>query len=1256
MSRARLGARRALLLAAMATSALAMLALAGNASAAEAPYWYLSSSAVPTNLHPGSVGKITLGIANHGDGATSGEVVVSDKLPPQLKLKKGTLGAWPAFKIDPGSALSCDEATLSCTTSDPVQPGTQLRVVLEVEVDEPSGTTTSLENEVSVSGGGASPSALKEAVAIAPSEAPFGVRKYALEPEEAGGTPDLRAGSHPFQLATELSLNEDAREDPVALPKDLQFDLPPGMIGNPTTLPKCSQLDFNTVVEPAGYNLCPADTAVGVAEVTISEPTVFERTAGTESVPVFLIEPSPGEPARLGLVAVNVPVVLGTSVRTGSDYGVNVTATDASQTAGVLASQVMIWGVPGDPRHDAERGWQCVKQGFANPLCQAQVMEEEEMQQKEREEGKDAPLPFLSLPTSCGTVLKAPMTADSWAHSGDFIAPVESEFSTTLEPSSCEGLSFAPSIEVAPESTSASTPTGLTVTVKMPQEETAEGTAASAVKSTTVALPKGVQLNPAAAGGGLQACSALQIGFIGPNELTQTGNDEFSPNPVACPEAAKVGTVEIESPDLEHPLKGFVYLAAEDTNPFHAPLVVYIVAKDPVSGVLVKLAGSVTPEEGTGQVISTFENTPQVPFKQLKLQFFGGPRASLSTPEQCGSYPTTTSFTPWSGDAAATPAPTPFVISSGAGGGPCPSNPQPFAPSFAAGSENLQAGAFTNFKLTIGRPDGQQALTGITMHLPPGIAGVLASLNPCPEPALGQEWSCGPESLLGTSVASSGLGGEPFSLEGKAYLTTGYDGAPFGIVVITPAVAGPFNLGNVDVRSRINVNEETAAVTITTDPGPHGDGIPTMLKGVPVQLKQLVVTVNRPGFQFNPTNCTPMEIEGTLTGAQGGSEAVHSPFQVANCASLPFSPKLTATTEAKASKLYGASLRVKIESGGSGQANIQKVDLQLPEALPSRLTTIQKACPDQVFNANPATCSTPEYEGSVIGRAVVHTPILKSAFTGPAYLVARGSRIPRRRVRPERRRHHARPRRSHADQERDHLLEVRIGPRRPVLDIRNRIPHRTPLRSRGLHAGDPVRPVREQTPDAHGNHRAERRGDQRDDDHRGLGRMSQRGRAPPQGNRRAEGPQAVPEEKEQEEAAGMRTGGQEEVRAEEARQGQEEEVARAWGDSSPLAQGEIGGRAAPDGGRVAPVSSCPARARVGSGGMTIRRLQGPHAVRGRRTRQVHKTAISAVKRRLHGNVSLSWGLTADAKCVNLGIRGSPTTWMWGLIEDRVVEK
>ena len=418
-------------------------------------------------------------------------------------------------------------------------------------------------------------------------------------------------------------------------------------------------------------------------------------------------------------------------------------------------------------------------------------------------------------------------------------------------------------------------------------------------------------------------------------------------------------------------------------NPFNSLVSLYIVAEDPVSGVLVKLAGQGHIDEGSLQVETTFRKAPQVPFEELKIDLFGGPRASVSTPPACGSYPSDAVFTPWSGMAASnlsSPAGE-FDINSGPGGGACPGSPLPFSPGFAAGSSSQQPGAYTSFDLELTRPDGDQALGSLSMHLPPGIAAMLSSVSICDE-AQAASSSCPATSEVGKATAIAGLGPEPYvEGGGRVYITGPYEGAPFGLEIVTPAVAGPFNLGTVTVRSKLQIDPRNASVTITSDP------LPTELRGIPLQLKRVLVSVDKPNFQFNPTNCAQMKIEGSLSGAEGGSESVSTPFQVSGCASLPFAPKLTAATKGQTSKANGAPFAVTVESKGLGQANIAKVDLQLPKILPARLTTLQKACTEAAFNSNPASCP----EGSVIGSATIHTPVLKNPLSGPAYLVSHGN-------------------------------------------------------------------------------------------------------------------------------------------------------------------------------------------------------------------------------------------------------------------------
>ena len=771
---------------------------------------------------------------------------------------------------------------------------------------------------------------------------------YELHPFNEDGTPATQAGSHPFELTTSLVSNELSERQPVALPKDLRFNLPPGMIGNPTAVAQCSEANFATEAKfgqnsGAEANLCPPDSVIGVASVVAYEPL---ESYINKTVPVFNLVPAQGEPARFGFEVIGkIPIVIDTSVRSGKDYAVVATVKNATQTAALLSSQVTLWGVPGDPRHNSSRGWECIDNGFyANQVkktCPTTSAEPE--------------TPFLTLPTSCaGDPAAEPVLSstevDSWAEPGRYLGAEYAWMSSEGRPlgfEGCSALPFNPEIEVAPEEHSAATPTGLEVKVKVPQRSTLEvgGLAEADVRNTTVTLPEGLSLNPAAANG-LDACSDSQIGFVGFNNQTET--DEFADEKPSCPEASKLGTVRIKTPLLSHELEGSLYLASPapngeaNQNPFGSLIALYLVAEDPISGVLVKLAGEGHIQEGSLRVSTSFRNAPQVPFEELSLKLFGGPRASLATPAICGSYSAQASFAPWS----ATPevnlssAPESFLISSSAPGqeGSCPSSAsqEPFSPSLSAYSQNTAAGAFTPFNLELTRPDGDQALKGLTLDLPQGIAALLSKVTLCSEEQANTN-SCPASSQVGEATAIAGLGPEPFIQSGgKVFITGPYGGAPFGLQILTPAVAGPFNLGYVSVRSKLEIDPNTAAVTIETP------NLPTELKGIPLQLKRVLVSVNRPEFQFNPTSCSRMQIEDQIQGDQGASHEAEEPFQVQNCAGLPFKPALKASTHGQASKANGTDFVVTVTSGGTNsfgvaQQGIAKVDLQLPKALPARL-------------------------------------------------------------------------------------------------------------------------------------------------------------------------------------------------------------------------------------------------------------------------------------------------------------------------------
>jgi uncharacterized repeat protein (TIGR01451 family) len=950
--------RNGLVATAAAIGSLALVVSIPGVASAETAWWRLGVASAPTNFPPGGEGELTITAANLGDAPVNGAsfpVNLTDTLPPGLTAT--AISGHVGVSLFGGGEAECSLATVSCSFAGAISPYDQLEVTIKVSV-APNAQPAE-ENQATVVGGEAASASLKRPLSITSAPPSFGIEEYELAATNENGSPATQAGAHPFQLTTTLSFNkrlEAGLPQPASQGKDVRVELPAGLVGNPTPFPQCTSVEFS---QGANFvNRCPTDTAVGVAAATINLNLGGHQLV-TAAVPIFNLTPRIGEPARFGFVVFGFPVIFDTFVRTDGDYGVTISANNITQTAGLTASRVTFWGVPGDARHNKSRGWACSDLGFlTGEACGGP-------------EAKNPP-PFLTLPTSCSGAPKAPLTADSWTAPGETLGPVES--SLTMALSGCDRLPFGPSINIVPDRATASTPTALTVDLRVPQESTlaANGLGEAHVKATAVALPVGLQLNPSSANG-LEACSEAQVGF---SHVDATGTNIFSAalGEPFCPDGAKVGIVHIKTPLLSHELDGAVYLAAQNANPFGSLVALYIVARDPISGVLVKLAGEVRLDGQTGQLVSSFANTPQLPFEELRVEFFGGARGPLSTPAACGSYETKASLVPWSGTTAAQAASS-FQITSGANGSPC-ANPLAFSPSLTAGSTSIQAAAFTPFTMTMARPDGNENLAAITVHLPPGLLGKLSSVTPCPEPQAAQG-ICGPHSLIGHTAASAGLGPEPYPVPGTVFITGPYKGAPYGLSIVTPAVAGPFNLGTIVVRAKVEVDPHTSALTVVSDP------LPTMLQGIPLQLKHVNVTVDRPEFTFNPTNCRQLPITATISGEHGATVPMSVPFQVANCATLPFKPKFTVLTQAKTSKANGASLHVKVTSG-LGQANIGKVKVDLPKQLPSRLTTLQKACPDATFNANPASCPA----GSVIGSATAITPVLKSPLIGPAYLVS----------------------------------------------------------------------------------------------------------------------------------------------------------------------------------------------------------------------------------------------------------------------------
>jgi hypothetical protein len=801
---------------------------------------------------------------------------------------------------------------------------------------------------------------------------------------------DTQAGSHPYAMTTSFLLKRNAQgelpENQTA--KDISVNLPPGLSGSITSVPQCPMYDLAT--EGLG---CPTSSQIGVVTVFF-DMGPSERTGLL--APVYNMVPSDGGTAELSfpVAVVAQPVIV--TLRSDGDYGLTAQTRNISEVLNFGGLTMTLWGVPADPRHDSERFTP------ANGVASLKTLGSHVPGGPHGEPLPDsAPLMgFLTNPTECGGPVDASIAADSWVEPGPFAADGRPDLSgpnwvlerTPMYPdgvTGCERLRFEPSISVTPDTTRADSPSGAAIDLHVPQSTNPYDLVSSALDDASATLPQGLAISPGAADG-LQACTDNLVEPPGSpgNEIGLTSNEPvtFASVEPTCPAASQVGTTELKTPVLPEPLFGQVYLSADHSGDTYG---VFFVIRG--EGLLIKLKSVVTANPVTGQLTARFTNSPQQPFGDFTIHFYGGPRAVFVNPEKCGPATTTIDLTPWAavglgglGDAA--PSST-FDVSFDGEGAPCP-GPQPFAPSFAAGTTSIQAGGFSPFTTVFSRPDEDQKVDHVQVTAPPGLLGTLANVPLCPEPQASQG-DCPASSEIGHTIIGVGSGAAPLYLPvagqppNPVYITGPYRGAPFGLTFVVPAVAGPYNLGTVVVRASITIDPTTAQLTVTSDP------LPTIIDGIPVQVKSVDVVVDRPDFVFNPTDCSPMSVGGSVTSLQGSTATLSSPFQVTGCGDLGFKPQFSVSTSGHTSRADGASLDAKLSfpPGALGkQANIAKVKVDLPKQLPSRLTTLQKACPAARFEGNPAACPP----GSVIGVVKASTPALPVQLSGPVYFVSHG--------------------------------------------------------------------------------------------------------------------------------------------------------------------------------------------------------------------------------------------------------------------------
>jgi uncharacterized repeat protein (TIGR01451 family) len=986
--------------------------------------WEAFAQVYPTVLHVGGSGTIQIAIMNVGARPSSGAITVTDTLPAGVSAVEagGMLGSRvvsPEEEAEEkvngvprgGARWRCIGTQVVRCTSDPAylkelpygqgktEPGyhevERVGIAVQVGAGVPDGA---LENVVGVAGGGASAAArVVSGVTVGAGEAAFGFAGWDVWFSNADGSVDTQAGSHPYEATFAVGFNEDAGGVLAGgEPRNLEVELPPGFFGEPNAVPRCTR-------EQLDSEECPADAQVGDALLARSEEHVGGSGGYLIRLPIYNVVPPAGVAAQFALKDDGKALYFDAGPRGYGRYAL-VTRNDNIPTIEVDSALFTFWGVPPEPSHDPAR-----LEYSANHNQQAEECDGHGCS------SSAPPRPFLTLPTSCGEPQPVTINVTSvWEHPGttaqaSLLSHNEQDVPTGF--TGCFALAFNPSISFASDTSEGDTPAGLGVNVTMPQESLrVPGTLSEAtIKNATVALPAGFVINPGQAAG-LQACRRGDVpgGDDLPTHPGEEGEPERFEGPPDCPNASKVGTIKIKTPlledEAESELEGDAYVleqSDEEPNLQSNPPTLQLLLAASGDGIDLKLVADVQLNKETGQLTTTLSRTPGLPFTSFQLQFTGGAQAALATPVQCGTYTTTSDFTSWASpfiqDAFPSSA---FQITGGPDGSACVSSPLPFHPEMVAGATTDQAGGYTGFSLLLQRGDGQQRIERLQFKAPPGLSGMLSTVPLCGEPQA-QEGTCSPSSQIGHTSVASGPGPYPLVLpqpgdpEFPIYLTGPYDGAPFGLSIVTPIVAGPFNLGTIVTRARIEIDPRTAQITVTTEP------LPQIVDGVPTDLRLIDSVIDRPGFMFNPTNCDPSSFSGTAWGAPppgvggpGATAPIGSRFHVGSCQSLKFAPDFTVTASGKTSRVDGAGLTAKIvypstppgNNQASSQANIASVKVELPRQLPSRLSTLQKACTAAQFDANPAGCPA----ASVVGHVVVHTPVLPVALEGPAYFVSNG--------------------------------------------------------------------------------------------------------------------------------------------------------------------------------------------------------------------------------------------------------------------------
>jgi len=787
-----------------------------------------------------------------------------------------------------------------------------------------------------------------------PAVAAFGIAAFDGETLDSGGGAASQAGSHPFNASTTITFNMAPDSNGFLRPdggsqKNVFVDLPPGLVGNPTVASRCFEGQLAT-------EKCPVTSQVGVVRLTTGFP------GNPASSGLFNMTPRRGVPASFGFLVSGVPVHLNARLRSEGDYGVTIVSRDINQALALQSVTVSLWGVPADSRHDIQR---CAVPNNLTlpPECNGDPGNTSSGPNPSGVE----PRAFLTLPTACtpvGVGLETRLHADSWDAPGAFAAAsfisheTAPNETTQLGPTGCDRVPFDPEMAIDADAVAADAPTGLGFDLVFPEAGlvSTTGLATAHLRRAEVTLPPGMTINPSAADG-LQACSDEQLG-VG------------SADPVTCPPASKIGTVTATTPLLEEVLGGDVYVRSQASRDPESGAMfrLGVVIESEERGVRVKLAGRVRADSQTGRLVATFDDNPQLPVSTIRVELKSGPRAPLATPADCGAFTATAALSSWAGQLR--------DLSAGVAID-CP-GADAFSPSFIAGALNPIGGAFSPITARIQRPSGDRFMSGVTLNMPEGLLAALKGVRLC-DSLQAEQGGCPAGSRIGTATAGAGAGANPFYVKGDAFLTVGYKGAPYGLAVHVHAKAGPFDLGWVRVRQALYVDPSTAEVSVVSDP------LPQVVAGVPIRLRDVTVDVDRPRFAINPTSCQEQQVGARLTSVDGAVHQTSSRFQVANCASLAFTPRLAMRLlGGRQTRTGGHPGLEAILTQAGGQANVAKAKVTLPRSvvLDAKNAYDPKLVCDY-DRALQADCPA----SSIIGRATASTPVLNRPLTGNVHLV-----------------------------------------------------------------------------------------------------------------------------------------------------------------------------------------------------------------------------------------------------------------------------